>query len=216
MAYSCCNPFSLPGHESSSHKKSLRTVQHWRIEKAPQIPIGSKICDNCQKKLSKVSSKPATPSPVSEISDSERYFDRQEAVTSLNVCLNEIGETPYSQVRSRGKGYSRQKVEKIRHWGALVLVRDHLMMVKKCLSNWKKNLRWWLTAAKNCSFWLFYQKVGQWEESNRSFMYPTIWLENPKSFHRKNESFHFQIHEVVLLFFRKHLVLFSNFICQMK
>ena len=36
-----------------------------------------------------------------------------EAVSSLNVCLAEIGETPFSRSRARSKTYSGQKVKKI-------------------------------------------------------------------------------------------------------
>ena len=53
MAYSCCNPFAIPGHEFSSQKKSLRTVQEWMAEEVPQISCGSRICDSCRKKLVK-------------------------------------------------------------------------------------------------------------------------------------------------------------------
>ena len=40
-------------------------------------------------------------------------IDTGEAVASLNVCLANLGETPYSQENGRGKGYSRQKVNKL-------------------------------------------------------------------------------------------------------
>ena len=36
-----------------------------------------------------------------------------EAVSSLNMCLAEIGETPFSQSRGRSKTYYGQKVRKI-------------------------------------------------------------------------------------------------------
>ena len=43
-------------------------------------------------------------SPESEERDSEsQHIDTREAVASLNVCLVKLGETPYSQVKGRGK-----------------------------------------------------------------------------------------------------------------
>jgi len=45
--------------------------------------------------------------------ESDVYVHTPEAVASLNMCLADIGETPYSQVKGRGKTYSRQKVQKI-------------------------------------------------------------------------------------------------------
>ena len=50
-------------------------------------------------------------SPDSEDSDSEsQHINRGEAVASLNVCLANLG---YSQVKGRGKGYCRQKVDRL-------------------------------------------------------------------------------------------------------
>ena len=113
MAHSCCNPFDIPGHAWSTRKKSLRPVTELMCERAPYISIGSKICDTCRKKLSKESpvltSEPDSPSPVAE----ELYVQTPAAVASLNKCLAEIGETPYSESKARAKDYSRQKVKKI-------------------------------------------------------------------------------------------------------
>ena len=79
------------------------------------ITIGMKICDTCRKNLSK-ESPDVTKSVTSEL-DPPKYdllFSQgSEAVSSLNVCLAEIGETPFSQSRARSKTYSRQKVKKI-------------------------------------------------------------------------------------------------------
>ena len=129
MVHSCCNPFAIPGHESSSRRKSLRIVQEWMVEKVPHISLQSRICDYCRKKF--VNYQPPIPEPVpetaeqqipelsstspdSEGSDSEsQHINRGEAVASLNVCLANLGETPYSQVKGRGKGYCRQKVDKL-------------------------------------------------------------------------------------------------------
>ena len=75
MPYKCCNPFDLPEH--SSREKQFSTVQDWMIVKAPNISPGSKICDSCRKKLSKLTSVPTTPM-ISPESESELYLDEQE------------------------------------------------------------------------------------------------------------------------------------------
>ena len=119
MAQSCCNPFDIPGHSWNSRKKNLRPVTEWMCERASQISIGSKICDNYRKKLSKEPAvhtpepdSPKPDSPSSETEESKVYVHTPEAVASLNMCLADIGETPYSQVKGRGKTYSRQKFKR--------------------------------------------------------------------------------------------------------
>ena len=105
MARFCCNPFDIPGHTWNSHRKSLRPVTAWMCERAPHITIGMKICDMCRKKLSKESPDatkfltseldPPTP-PSSQTTESDPLFCYgSEAVSSLNVCLAEISETPF-------------------------------------------------------------------------------------------------------------------------
>ena len=115
MAQSCCNPFDIPGHSWGSRRKNLRPVTAWMCERAPQIFIGSKICDTCRKKLSKEPPVfiPEPDSPSSDPEEAEVYVQTPEVVSSLNKCLVEIGETPYSQTKARGKNYSRHKVKKI-------------------------------------------------------------------------------------------------------
>ena len=98
-----------------------------QCERAPQISIGSKICD-CWKKLSKEShvseplfselDPPSPPSPPSSPSPEAKeheplHYQTSVAVSSLNKCLAELGETPYSQRRARAKSYPREKVKKI-------------------------------------------------------------------------------------------------------
>ena len=113
----------MPGHTWSSRKKNLRPVTAWMCERAPHITIGMKICDTCRKKLSKesldatepVTSEldPPTP-PSSQATESDPLFCHgSEAVSSLNVCLAEISETPFSKSRARSKTYCGQKVKKI-------------------------------------------------------------------------------------------------------
>jgi len=45
--------------------------------------------------------------------ESDVYVHTPEAVASLSMCLADIGETPYSQVKGRGKTYSRQKFKRL-------------------------------------------------------------------------------------------------------
>ena len=84
-------------------------------ERAPQITTGSKICDTCKKKLSKDQPVliPELDSSSSEADEAEVFVQTPEAVSSLNMCLVDIGETPYSQSKARARNYSRQKVKKI-------------------------------------------------------------------------------------------------------
>ena len=101
MAHSCCNPFDIPGHSWSSRTKNLRPVTAWMYERAPQISIGSRICDSCRKNLSK---EPPYLNPEPDFPGSEPglYVHSPEAVASL---LADIGETPYSLTKARGKKY---------------------------------------------------------------------------------------------------------------
>ena len=56
---------------------------------------------------------PPTP-PSSQATESDPLFSHSsEAVSSLNVYLAEIGETPFSHSRARLKTYCGQKVKKI-------------------------------------------------------------------------------------------------------
>ena len=59
-------------------------------ERAPQISIGSRICDSCRKKLSKEPPylNPEPDSPGSETEEPGLYV---QAVASLNKCLADIG-----------------------------------------------------------------------------------------------------------------------------
>ena len=70
-------------------------------ERAPQITTGSKICDTCGKKLSKDQPVliPELNSSSSEADEAEVFVQTPEAVSSLNMCLVDIGETPYSRAK---------------------------------------------------------------------------------------------------------------------
>ena len=128
MAQSCCNPFDISGHAWKSHRKNLRPVTVSMCERARQISIGSKICDTCRKKLSKEShvsrplfselDPPSPPNPPSSPNPEAKehellYYRTSVAVYSLNKCLAELGETPYSQSRASARNYPREKVKKI-------------------------------------------------------------------------------------------------------
>ena len=117
MAQTCCNPFDIPGHIWSSRSKNLRPVTAWMCERAPQVIIGSKICDTCRKKLSNeppapVSKKDSSSSETAESQKPQVYVHTPEAVASLNMCLADIGETPYSHSKCCGKS-TLEKVKKI-------------------------------------------------------------------------------------------------------
>ena len=132
MAQSCCNPFDIPGHIWSSHSKNLRPVTAWMCERAPQVIIGSKICDTSRKKLSKeppalVSKQDSSSSETAESEEPEVYVHTPEAVASLNKCLADIGETPYSHSKCRGKKYSRQRVERITEAMKCTLIGEETM-----------------------------------------------------------------------------------------
>ena len=72
-----------------------------------------KICDACRKKLSKdsyhaiesVTSELNPPTPTSsQATESDPQFCHgSETVYSFNVCLGEIGKTPFSKSRAKRK-----------------------------------------------------------------------------------------------------------------
>ena len=117
---SCCNPFEKSDH---SHKrKNLRPVTKWMCERVPSISVGSKICDDCRKKLAKV---PTALSSASEIeSESEVYVSVPESLASINQCLGEIGETPVSKQKLQQTKYSKQKIKKITTAMKRAMIRD--------------------------------------------------------------------------------------------
>ena len=110
MAHSCCNPFDLPGHNWNTRQKNLRSVTTWMCERAP-ISMDSK--------LSKTTVGGYVESElVSEVSlesdlDTAPYIDSTEAISALNRCLSEIGETPYIKRKTHQRHYPDQKIKKI-------------------------------------------------------------------------------------------------------
>lgn len=101
----CCNPFGLPNH--TCKRKGLRPVADWMCDRAPVL-LGSKICDSCRKKLAKVN-----VHPDSEPEAGMYTVDTPEVLTSLNQCLDKIGETPICKWKLRKTQYSQQKIEKL-------------------------------------------------------------------------------------------------------
>ena len=117
---SCCNPLEKSDH--SYKRKNLRPVTEWMCERVPSISVGSKICDDCRKKLAKV---PTALSSASEIeSESEVYVSVPESLASINQCLGEIGETPVSKQKLQQTKYSKQKIKKITTAMKRAMIRD--------------------------------------------------------------------------------------------
>ena len=116
----CCNPFSIRGH--TARKSALRPVANWMCEKHPLVQMGSKICDTCRKKLAKFSEvptsglesdlSPCTPSDSS--SDSETIEEEQyDPLHLVNLCLEDLDETPVTKRKLRTKKYSKRKLENV-------------------------------------------------------------------------------------------------------
>ena len=106
----CCNPFEKPGHYAK--RKNLRLVTERMCELVPSITKGSRICDDCRKKVSKIPLE-AIPSN-SELGSDAAYVDSPEALSSLNRYLDEIGETPINKPKfHRSTKYSKEKIGKI-------------------------------------------------------------------------------------------------------
>ena len=72
--------------------------------------MGSKICDNCRKKLAKIPTTSQVSSASELESESEFYADTSESLASLNQCLGEIGETPVSKHKLHQTKYPKQKI----------------------------------------------------------------------------------------------------------
>lgn len=75
--------------------------------------MGSKICDNCRKKLAKIPTTPQVSSASEYESENDVYADTSESLASLNQCLGEIGETPVSKHKLQQTKYPKQKIKKI-------------------------------------------------------------------------------------------------------
>ena len=72
--------------------------------------MGSKICDDCRKKLAKVHTTISSDSESG--SEAYMYVGISESLISLNQCLSEIGETPVSKCKLKQTKNSKQKIEK--------------------------------------------------------------------------------------------------------
>lgn len=105
----CCNPFEKPDH--SAKRKNLRLVTERMCDMVPSIQMGSRICDDCRKIVSQVTSMPATSNL--EVSD-DPYVDDLESVASLNQYLGEVGETPINKAKlHQSTEYTKQKLKRI-------------------------------------------------------------------------------------------------------
>ena len=137
----CCNPFDISGHDWSSRKKNLRPVQPWMCEKAP-IAMGGKICDSCRKKLAKEPTPSmAVPSVLSssgsEAEEAKQYHE-EKAISSMNKCFEDIGETPFSRRKARQKTTpDKRSKNSPKHCRTLRLET----MEVKCFNSSKRSLR---------------------------------------------------------------------------
>ena len=133
----CCNPFNISRHAWGTRKKNLRFVTEWMCEKAPNISIGSKICDTCRRKLQTTPIEKLTDDPVefdagddsheiegtvsdfdeshtaegSSPSATAAYVDSTTAISSLNKYLAEVGMTPYTKTKASQPYYPDKKMK---------------------------------------------------------------------------------------------------------
>lgn len=121
---SCCNPFNQ--HNHSYKRRNFRPVSRWMCERAPSISLGSKICDDCRKKLAKVPTTPQDSSASESESESEVYVDTSESLASLNQYLSAIGETPVSKHKLHQVKYSKEKIQKITTAIEKTMIHDEL------------------------------------------------------------------------------------------
>lgn len=117
----CCNPLKKANHFVRDRKK-LRSVTAWMPELYPQIISGSKICDKCRKEISEIKNAQSLSDKNSEDeqsqaetflhSDSE-FTTNSEVVQSLNISLEQLGESPIAKRKMKCKKYGTAKVHKI-------------------------------------------------------------------------------------------------------
>ena len=180
-------------------------------QRSPQISTGSRIWDSYRKKVSeRTTTNPSSSSstrdskqqfpefssinPESEESISESlHIDIGEAVTSLNVCLANPGETPYSQVKWRCKGYSQQKIAKLSEG----LLKWTDIACERVKDEWKRS-DWtverkvsiyqsprWTAANHNC----FTENFVCTENSRRVLCKKTTWHGDPKPWSKRKRFF---------------------------
>lgn len=121
----CCNPFERPNH--SSKRRNLRPVTEKMCEKLASIRMGSKICDDCRKKVAKITTDCPTSLQDEQLQDiDDAYVDPLASLASLNQYLSEVGETPVvkSKVQRGGTKYSKQKIERISSEIRKVVIAD--------------------------------------------------------------------------------------------
>ena len=196
MAQSYCNPFDIPGHAWSSRRKNLRSVTAWMCETAPHITIGIKICDTYRKMLSKesldatesVTSELDPPTlPSSQATESDPLFSHSsEAVSSLNACLVEIGETPFSQSRAQSKTYCGQKVKKITEaLQCTVITGAHMTELIQQL----KEKVWQTKRRRSSSANSFIKELVSEESTAGVWCLKSIWHNSQRSWRGRRHSF---------------------------
>ena len=86
-------------------------------KKNQSLSVGSMICDNCRKQLYKLSySSTQLESQVSDYDDStevESDLSEPLELSSINQCLEKIGETPIVKSKLSQQKYPKHKVQKI-------------------------------------------------------------------------------------------------------
>ena len=68
-------------------------------------------------------------SPDIDVDSSVLYVDSAEAISSLNQCLAEIGETPFLKRRAHQRHYPDQKIEKITDAMKRTLISDLIVVI---------------------------------------------------------------------------------------
>ena len=128
--YTCCNPLGKTNH--SSKRKNLTEVLLWMYERVLSIPVGAKICDECRKQISRLSIPKAsspTESDEEELDEGTTQFpsdpdfhisplsltsqEHFKSVSTVNRCLEEVGESPIVAHKLSQVKYPKQKLKKI-------------------------------------------------------------------------------------------------------
>lgn len=117
----CCNPLKKTNHFIRDRKK-LRNVTAWMPKFYPQIVNGSKICDKCRKEITGIKNAQSLSEKNIEddnshsetiLDDATDFTTNTELVQSLNISLEQLGESPISRKRMKCKKYGTSKVRKI-------------------------------------------------------------------------------------------------------
>ena len=92
------------------------------------LSVGSRICDNCRKHLGRTSSMTLSTADIVSSSSSshqsskssiaspelhDQETERLESLKAVNLCLEDLGETPITMRKARSKTYSKNKMATI-------------------------------------------------------------------------------------------------------